>query len=131
MFLFFFQVNVSINLRNVLEVNEISQMLTLESSIRMWWEDQRVRPVINRDSDEVREIRGREHALFPSIFVFIFSGLCVRERRPVRVPLLGSRPVCGPGAQPPGAIGAGSPGHAPGLSGRKDEVSSNSYVSLQ
>ena len=32
-----------VNLRNVLEVNEVSQIVTLETTIRMFWTDSRVK----------------------------------------------------------------------------------------
>ena len=36
-------VNVTINLRNILEVNEVAQLISLETSIRLFWKDWRVR----------------------------------------------------------------------------------------
>ena len=36
-------VNFTINLRNILEVNEVAQIISLETSIRMFWKDLRVR----------------------------------------------------------------------------------------
>ena len=36
-------VNFTINLRNILEVNEVAQIISLETSIRMFWKDWRVR----------------------------------------------------------------------------------------
>ena len=36
------QVNVSLNLRNIFEVNEKAQYITLETSIRMYWRDPRL-----------------------------------------------------------------------------------------
>ena len=37
------EVEFSINLRNVLEVNEKQQLITLETSLRMYWKDTRIR----------------------------------------------------------------------------------------
>ena len=36
-------VNFTINLRNILEVNEVAQLISLETSIRLFWKDFRVR----------------------------------------------------------------------------------------
>jgi len=45
------QVNVSLNLRNIFEVNEKAQYITLETSIRMFWRDPRItsKPAEGRD----------------------------------------------------------------------------------
>jgi len=45
------QVNVSLNLRNIFEVNEKAQYITLETSIRMFWRDARLtsNPAAGRD----------------------------------------------------------------------------------
>ena len=46
------EVGFQVNLRNVLEVNEVSQICTLETTIRLYWKDERVRiasPLTNLD----------------------------------------------------------------------------------
>ena len=40
--LVYFQVNVSLNLRNIFEVNEKAQYISLETSLRMYWKDERI-----------------------------------------------------------------------------------------
>ena len=44
-------VNFTINLRNILEVNEVAQFITLETSIRMYWKDVRVNADLKDDED--------------------------------------------------------------------------------
>ena len=39
----FFQVNVSLNLRNILEVDEKAQFVSLETTLRMYWRDERIK----------------------------------------------------------------------------------------
>lgn len=46
-------VNFTINLRNILEVNEVAQLITLETSIRMYWRDWRVYADIKDGEDYV------------------------------------------------------------------------------
>ena len=41
----YFQVNVSLNLRNIFEVNEKAQYITLETSLRMYWKDERIQGI--------------------------------------------------------------------------------------
>ena len=66
----FYQVNVSLNLRNIFEVNEKAQYITLETSIRMFWRDPRLTsmPVEGRDFVTINghDIR---HFWVPDIFI--------------------------------------------------------------
>ena len=65
------QVNVSINLRNILEVNEKSQYLTVETSLRMLWYDSRLRPLLRSPDAEFVSLNGKsvEEFWIPDIFV--------------------------------------------------------------
>ena len=45
---------LQINLRNVLEVNEVSQICSLETTIRMYWVDPRVRMVASQEDKQIR-----------------------------------------------------------------------------
>ena len=47
------QVNVSLNLRNIFEVNEKAQYLSLETSLRMFWKDERLTSVPIGDNEFV------------------------------------------------------------------------------
>ena len=38
-------IEASINLRNILDVSEKQQLITIETTLRLFWHDQRVRPV--------------------------------------------------------------------------------------
>ena len=46
-------VNFTINLRNILEVNEVSQLISIETSIRMFWKDYRVQPELENGKEIV------------------------------------------------------------------------------
>ena len=46
-------VNFTINLRNILEVNEVSQLISVETSVRMMWKDYRVHAELEKDVDYV------------------------------------------------------------------------------
>ena len=67
-------VDFQINLRNVLEVNEVSQICTLETTIRMFWLDERVslRPEL-QDNKEIDYItlnpKSADNFWIPDIFV--------------------------------------------------------------
>ena len=68
------QVEFQINLRNVLEVNEVSQICTLETTIRMFWLDQRVslRPELlqNQELDYITlNPKAADNFWIPDIFV--------------------------------------------------------------
>ena len=63
-------VNFTINLRNVLEVNEKAQIISLETTIRMFWRDFRV----NADMEPGQEYitlnpKGAEYFWIPDIFI--------------------------------------------------------------
>ena len=73
-------VDFQINLRNLLEVNEVSQICTLETTIRMFWKDYRVamRPNVFKEVDDpsnnITEYltlnpKSAEHFWIPDIFV--------------------------------------------------------------
>ena len=68
----FFQVNVSLNVRNIFEVNEKAQYITLETSIRMIWIDKRVsgNPKPNSGVDFVSINGDQIHKFWvPDIFI--------------------------------------------------------------
>ena len=52
-FCLYLQVNVSLNLRNIFEVNEKAQYLSLETSLRMFWKDERLTSVPIGDNEFV------------------------------------------------------------------------------
>lgn len=65
------QVNVTFNLRNVLDVNEKSGYVTIESSIRMIWYDTRIEPVLSSDDADYVSLNGAAMDAFwlPDVFV--------------------------------------------------------------
>ena len=44
-------IDFSINLRNILEVNEVAQLISLETSIRMFWKDWRVQADLKNETE--------------------------------------------------------------------------------
>ena len=66
----YFQVNVSLNLRNIFEVNEKAQYITLETSLRMYWKDERIQGVPIGGNDFVN-VNGKEIDNFwiPDVFI--------------------------------------------------------------
>ena len=65
------EVEFQINLRNVLEVNEVSQICTLETTIRLYWQDFRVK-LRSEDTDEqyiTLNPRAARHFWIPDIFI--------------------------------------------------------------
>ena len=65
------EVEFQINLRNVLEVNEVSQICTLETTIRLYWQDSRVK-LRSEDTDEqyiTLNPRAARHFWIPDIFI--------------------------------------------------------------
>ena len=67
---FYLQVNVSLNLRNIFEVNEKAQYITLETSLRMYWKDERIQGVPIGGNDFVN-VNGKEIDNFwiPDVFI--------------------------------------------------------------
>ena len=65
-----FQVNVSLNLRNIFEVNEKSQYISLETSFRMWWRDERITGVPLGGEEFVR-VNGKaiDNFWIPDVFI--------------------------------------------------------------
>lgn len=67
------RVGFQINLRNVLEVNEVSQTCSLETTIRMYWRDWRVSILSNASLDGLNYVtlNPRAASLFwiPDIFI--------------------------------------------------------------
>lgn len=63
-------VNVSLNLRNIFEVNEKAQYITLETSLRMYWKDERIQGVPIGGNDFVN-VNGKEIDNFwiPDVFI--------------------------------------------------------------
>ena len=64
------KINVSLNLRNVFEVNEKAQYISVETSFRMIWQDSRVRPNL-RVGQEYISLNGKaiESFWIPDIFI--------------------------------------------------------------
>ena len=63
-------VNFTINLRNILEVNEVSQLISVETSVRMMWKDYRVHAELEKDAEYVPlNPKAAEHFWIPDIFI--------------------------------------------------------------
>ena len=63
-------VNFTINLRNILEVNEVSQLISVETSIRMMWKDYRVHAKLKKDTEYITlNPKAAEHFWIPDIFI--------------------------------------------------------------
>lgn len=63
-------VNFTVNLRNILEVNEKAQLISLETTLRMFWIDPRVKAVINDDRDYITlNPKTAENFWIPDIFI--------------------------------------------------------------
>ena len=63
-------VNFTINLRNILEVNEVAQLISLETSIRLFWVDWRVRADLpQNDSYMTLNPIAAKHFWIPDIFI--------------------------------------------------------------
>ena len=72
-------VGFQINLRNVLEVNEVSQICTLETTIRLYWQDTRVKmkPKKNKTSTYVTlNPKAADHFWIPDIFIDQVQLMC-------------------------------------------------------
>jgi len=69
----YLKVEFQVNLRNVLEVNEVTQICALETTIRMFWLDSRVtlRPELQNDTIEYVTLnpKAAEHFWIPDIFI--------------------------------------------------------------
>ena len=68
---FFIQVNVSLNIRNILEVNEKAKYISVETTLRMYWRDRRVAPKALAPGEEYVSLNGKavESFWIPDIFV--------------------------------------------------------------
>ena len=64
-------VGFQVNLRNVLEVNEVSQICTLETTIRLYWKDHRVQIASHLSNLDYVTLNPQSAHLFwiPDIFV--------------------------------------------------------------
>ena len=63
-------VNFTINLRNILEVNEVAQIISLETSIRLFWKDSRVRADIPQNKTFMTlHPAAAKHFWIPDIFI--------------------------------------------------------------
>ena len=65
------EVGFQVNLRNVLEVNEVSQICTLETTIRLYWKDHRVQIASHLSNLDYVTLNPQSAHLFwiPDIFV--------------------------------------------------------------
>ena len=63
-------INFTVNLRNILEVNEVAQLISLETSIRMYWKDWRVYADL-KDGEEFITLNpnAAKHFWIPDIFI--------------------------------------------------------------
>ena len=79
-------VNFTINLRNILEVNEVAQLISMETSIRMYWKDWRVRADIE-DGKEYLALNpnAAKHFWVPDVFI--------DQSKNVRVPTYYMKPA--------------------------------------
>lgn len=66
----FLQVNVSLNLRNIFEVNEKAQYISLETSLRLYWKDERITGVPLGNDDFVN-VNGKaiDNFWVPDVFI--------------------------------------------------------------
>ena len=63
-------VNFTINLRNILEVNEVAQIISLETSIRLFWKDWRVRADLPPNKTYMTlHPNAAKHFWIPDIFI--------------------------------------------------------------
>ena len=62
-------VNFTINLRNILEVNEVAQTLSIETSIRMFWKDLRVSAELEGNDYITLNPKEARHFWIPDIFI--------------------------------------------------------------
>merc|ERR1719273_1065961 len=63
-------VNFTINLRNILEVNEVAQLISMETSIRMFWKDWRVQPELENGKEYITlNPISAKHFWIPDIFI--------------------------------------------------------------
>ena len=62
-------VNFTINLRNILEVNEVAQLISMEISIRMFWKDWRVRAELDGKEYITLNPKAAQHFWIPDIFI--------------------------------------------------------------
>lgn len=62
--------NVSLNLRNIFEVNEKAQYISLETSLRMFWKDERITGV-PLGNDEFVNVNGKaiDNFWIPDVFI--------------------------------------------------------------
>ena len=65
------EVGFQVNLRNVLEVNEVSQICTLETTIRLYWKDHRVQIASHLSNFDYVTLNPQAAHLFwiPDIFI--------------------------------------------------------------
>ncbi|TRY62011.1 hypothetical protein TCAL_08429 [Tigriopus californicus] len=82
------QINVSINLRNIMEVNEKSQYVVLETSLRLVWIDPRVDVVLTPDVGEFISLNDQE-----LIQTFWIPDIFVDQVKSMRAPTLERRPA--------------------------------------
>jgi hypothetical protein len=63
-------VNFTINLNNILEVDEVDHLISLETSVRMYWKDRRVK-VNPREGEDYLSLNSRatKHFWIPDIFI--------------------------------------------------------------
>jgi hypothetical protein len=87
-----FHVGFQINLRNVLEVNEVSQICSLEMTIRMYWIDTRIAPRAEQLAKTVGGLdyvtlnpKAAEHLWIPDIFI--------DQAKELRIPTYFNRPA--------------------------------------
>ena len=79
-------VNFTINLRNILEVNEVSQLISMETSIRMFWKDYRVQPELGNGKEYITlNPIAAKHFWIPDIFI--------DQSKDVRVPKYYAKPA--------------------------------------
>ena len=81
------RVNFSINLRNVLEVNEVSETVSLETTLRMFWRDERLSLKMEALPERFESLDKDFVTLHPSVAEMIwvpdiFIDQAVNVRRP-------------------------------------------------
>ena len=62
-------INFTINLRNILEVNEVAQTISIETSIRMFWKDWRVNAELEGKEYITLNPKEAKHFWIPDLFI--------------------------------------------------------------
>jgi len=85
-------INASINLRNILSVSEMNQLLSVETTLRLYWKDPRVKPV--QSYLEGRDKIGKYVTLNPiKSSNFWMPDIFIDQAKSIRVPTFYTKPA--------------------------------------